>query len=197
MNITNGTVTYGRTTKPADYESKKAEVVLSFEIEEGADAAAATTKVFDMAVAEVHRRLGIATSPTAREGAAEAMKAYARIKAKVPPVEVPEANPTVAPSVGLTEPELSAAIPATAGIVDPAAIEEPADVPEAVIEDKPAAVVTDKDLHAGVHLAMERHVANKAIKDLVVTFTGGVAGKSMTLIPVDDRRAFLAALKAL
>ena len=60
MTITNGTVEYGRVTKPADYESKSAKVMFGFAVAEGADPAAITDHVMSLAVAEVHKRLGLA-----------------------------------------------------------------------------------------------------------------------------------------
>ncbi len=214
MNVTNGVVEYGRVTKPADYESKSAKVSLSFAVDDGADPAEVTAKVFDMAVAEVHRRLGLpVVGPTmgvnATLGLAKIgleIEGTKKRRAKTPPAEVP-VDPAAIEEAGVSELSMDPArYDAGGNLKDPAAIEEPADVPEAgssaliwptELWPFQPAVITDKDLHTGVHLAMERKVANAAIKALVAQFNGNVAGKSMTLIPAGVRQAFLDALKAL
>lgn len=49
MNITNGQVEFERVTRPADFESKRAKVVLSFAIADGEDAEAVVANVGEMA----------------------------------------------------------------------------------------------------------------------------------------------------
>lgn len=55
--ITNGSVEYTRTVRPADFEGKTPKVVLSFNIAEGSDPAMATAKVMGIAVEMVERAL--------------------------------------------------------------------------------------------------------------------------------------------
>lgn len=59
--ITNGTVEYARSTRPADYEKREAKVVLTYNVDEGTDPQAAMRAVFEMAVSEVHGRVGLST----------------------------------------------------------------------------------------------------------------------------------------
>jgi hypothetical protein len=225
MNITNGTVEYGRNVKVADFENKSAKVSLSFGVEDGMDPLLATSLVFDMAVAEVHRRLGLPVDYPQVDVAKVVAK---RTRAKTPPAEVPEENPTLSsvttpgnpvvsdvpsvadaglvldPAIGdmaeMVEADMIEIVPPEPDdaitVQDPSAIDEPADVPEAELA-LAVTVITDRDLHAGVHLAVARKVSNKAVKDLVAKFNNNTVGMSMTLIPAADRPAFLAALKAL
>lgn len=57
MNITNGVVEFERVARPADFESKRAKVSLSFAIADGEDAASVSARVGDMAAVEVYRLL--------------------------------------------------------------------------------------------------------------------------------------------
>lgn len=57
--ITNGVVEYERSTKPADYEKRAAKVVLAYNVAEGSDPQETMRRVFEMAVAEVHHRVGL------------------------------------------------------------------------------------------------------------------------------------------
>ena len=66
--ILGGSVTYGRTTKPADYESKKAEVTLTFGIEQETPAEernAFLVTVGNMAIHHCNRMLGLNEQPAA------------------------------------------------------------------------------------------------------------------------------------
>jgi hypothetical protein len=49
MQITNGSVTFGRSIRPADFENKRAEVTLAFVVEEGETPEEAITKAGEMA----------------------------------------------------------------------------------------------------------------------------------------------------
>lgn len=210
MTVTNGIVEYARTTRPADFESKNAKVTLSFVVEEGSDPAPVVAKVMDMAVGEVHRRLGIEGVPLwkavglpADPGGevvvdVTAVNAPKGRRAKAPPAEVPVADPTiVAPgepaSVGATAATTTA--PTATPTTDPAAIGEPETVepqPEAEI------VYTDADLQKAIHLAIERKVGHDAIKGLIwhADFTG-LPGKRVSDIPAEKRADFIARLKAM
>ena len=68
--IIGGSVTYGRTTKPADYESKKAEVTLNFGIEQetpAEDRNLFILSVGNMAIHHCNRMLGINEPPAVYE----------------------------------------------------------------------------------------------------------------------------------
>lgn len=192
MTITNGTVEYERTVRPADFESKKAKVSLSFAVEDGSDPAPVVAKVMDMAVAEVHRRLGLAVDYPQVDVAKVAAEKTKR--AKAPPAEVPAENPTVVAGTAST-----ADVTNAPSDDDPAAIGDPEPDAEQEI------VYTDKDLHMAVHTAIEHKAGNKKIVDLVVEFTNPpgtpagerIPGKSMTTIEQDRRGEFLARLKAM
>jgi hypothetical protein len=83
--IQSGRVVYGRTVKTGDYESKKFEVELSFNIDDGADASALVDQVGAMAVDKCHQMLGLSkakTPPVESIGAITAKDAAAAFDAK-------------------------------------------------------------------------------------------------------------------
>lgn len=183
MNITNGTVEYERVVRPADYESKRAKVSLTFAVEEdGSDPAAVANTVMRMAMAEVHRTLGVkgaAPVPLDKEKRLVEDSGEKPYHGRTPPPEI-----TV-----------------TATVVDPAAIPDPDEdeTPPATVE------YTDKDLHTAVQQAVAEHgVTASEIRALTTEFTG-VPGKSLTLIgkePHKDggmrsRADYIARIKAL
>jgi len=57
--VTNGTVEYSRTIRPADFESKVSRATLSFNIAEGSDPAVVLAKVSAIAKEQVHAELGL------------------------------------------------------------------------------------------------------------------------------------------
>lgn len=67
MTITNGTVELERSVRPADFETRRVRVSLSYTVDDGADPAAITAAVGDMAFAEIWRQLR--RSETARPAA--------------------------------------------------------------------------------------------------------------------------------
>ena len=104
--ILGGSVTYGRTTKPADYESKKAEVTLTFGIEQETPAEernAFIVTVGNMAIHHCNRMLGLNEQPTAYvpmaevvpEPVPEAAKRTRRTKAQVEADEAAAQAPVV------------------------------------------------------------------------------------------------------
>lgn len=234
MQITNGTVEYGRTVKPADFESKVAKVSLNFavaETETNPDAVIA--KVFDMAMGEVHRRLGLNgpayTQRMVETPTAQVEKPAAQV-VKLSAAEVnglsgkgaaaaPQSNPTVAPpktapngatnadplnmapsspvtpasSTGASPTAASSVAPAPAPVADPLAIVPTATAP--VDTSKPV-TITDNDLHAAVHQAVERKVSPAQVRELTAEFTG-VVGRSMTTIDQEKRAEFIARVKEL
>ena len=97
MVVTNGQITYERTVRPADFESRKWKVEFSFAVDDGEDAAMAAARVADIAEREVHKRLGLAV-----DAAQQPPKAPARPPARPPTpatAPVPEPEPaTVQPA---------------------------------------------------------------------------------------------------
>lgn len=188
--ITNGVVIYERTVRPADFESKKASVSLSFTVaEDGSDPAAVTATVMQMAMAEVHSRLGI-KPPAPVQAPVEVVPAPEPVKKRAkapPPAEVPAVDPTA-----IVEPaSVIEAAPTAVAVDDPAAIGEPEP------EEAPPVVITDKDVRAAVERAVtEGKVGNKAVIGLITEFTGS-PGMSMTTIEQAKRGAFMARLKLL
>ena len=100
--IIGGSVTYGRTTKPADYESKKAEVTLNFGIEQetpAEDRNAFIVAVGNMAIHHCNRMLGLNEQPAAYvpvaevvpEPVPEAAKRARRTKAQIEADEAAQA----------------------------------------------------------------------------------------------------------
>jgi len=198
--ITNGTVTYERTVRPADFESKKASVSLSFTVEEdGSDPAVVTATVMGMAMAEVHSRL-YSRPPVQQAAPVETAPApepsKKRAKAPPPPVEVPVVDPPSAPADTPTTDAITPQEPnAGVGFVDdPAAIGDPEEVVEGP---PPVVVITDTDIRRAVERAVtEGKVSNKAIIGFITEFTGSPA-KSMRTIGQEQRGDFLARLKKL
>lgn len=194
MIVTNGTVEYSRTVKPADYESKAAKVTLAFAVDEGEpNPEAVVARVFDMASAEVHRRLGL---PVAKAGIISSYDTRPTQEdidkpreKKVEAAAAPQPDPTLTPASPSHLPE-----PAAPVTDDPLAITAPATAP--LVLDTPVEI-TDVDLHSAVHQAIEKHkVTAVQIRDLTATFTG-VPGKSMTAIEQGRRADFLKALREL
>lgn len=69
MNITNGQVEFERVTRPADFESKRAKVVLSFAIADGEDAEAVVANVGEMAKRRALTLVGEVQAPAAKPAA--------------------------------------------------------------------------------------------------------------------------------
>lgn len=198
MNITNGTCEYGRTTRPADFESKSAKVSLSFAIEDGSDPEGAVSKVMDMCIAEVHSRLGLTSLPAVAVNPVTGQHMAAKVElpkvekpkpAAKPPVEVPVINPTVpAASLGSSAPPSTATL-ATAN--DPLAIEDPGE------EEPKSLEISNKEIQAAARQTMERGVSYDKVKALIEELHGGTVGKSMTLFDQPTRVVYLKRLKEL
>lgn len=225
MAITNGVAEYERKVKPADYESRGAKLSLSFTIAEGdPNPELAVAKVYDTVVAEVHRRIGL-NGPAYTERMAETdtakvpetpmgelasvyklpepAKASPEFTAKVEAEKaaiietikeagaaakvVPQANPTSSLSQTVSTPVPE---PSIGGSPDPLAIMAPSTEPLVPVQ------ITDQDLHAAAHQALERKATAMQIRELTAEFTG-VVGQSMTTLPQDQRPEFLRRLKEL
>lgn len=182
MTVTNGTVEYARTTRPADFESKQAKVTLSFNIEDGSDTGAVVANVFDLAVAEVHRRLGLA--PVQQQSVKRQAK-------PAPAAEVPAENPPVSPAETGGADHANAGAPSAASD-DPTEIE----IPETEPKEREPIQITDKDLQHAIHLARQAHVAGKQINEVTLSITG-VVGKGYSTLTQEQRVEWLARVKAL
>lgn len=187
MTITNGVVEYERVTRPADFESKRAKVSLSFAIEDGSDPAAVVAKVMGMAVGQVHVTVGLApreVPPAVVEAKIEAAKQEkAKRTAKTPPAEVASLE------IKHTENTVVEVVD-----LDPTAIVEPV-AAEPAADDGPVEY-SDHDLKSAVHLAIEKKVGNEEVVKLIREFTG-VPGKRIPDIPKEKRADFIARLKAM
>lgn len=109
--ITNVTVKYGRTTKPADYEAKRADVELTGIVDESEDEQAALDRLGVLAIGKCHELLGLAkpaganvvktgertkadiAADAAKATGAEAPKPRGRGAATKPPPVPPAADP--------------------------------------------------------------------------------------------------------
>ena len=69
--ITGGRIVYGRTVQPAQYESKKAEVELTFSVEDGAYDEAALDGIIHTAIEKAHAMVGLAKGVKAKAEVAE------------------------------------------------------------------------------------------------------------------------------
>lgn len=143
VEITNGVVKYGRTEKMADYESKRADVELSFNIANGEDADAAIKQVSAMCLAHVYTILKTSEMATAKldTAVAEAKPAKEKEAAKAPKIPAtpkPKATPAADPAA-MDEVETAPAETKAAGSVD--------DGLDDLMGSEPAArEVTDKEL---------------------------------------------------
>ena len=100
--IIGGSVTYGRTTKPADYESKKAEVTLNFGIEQETPAEecnAFLVTVGNMAIHHCNRMLGLNEQPAAYVPVAEAAAEQAAKRTRRTKIQIEADEAAQAPVV--------------------------------------------------------------------------------------------------
>lgn len=199
MTITGGVVEYSRLRKPADFESQSARV--SFNINEGDNIAAEVAGALDMAVAQVHRVLGLAT-PVPTQGTTEPTKN----KGGRPRKDTTTASSTASAS----------STPAPAGVSEKSVSADPADMPQIRTnpEDRkdPADMgdefnepaprqITDAELKeacgkkAAAFTAAGVTDGSAKIKELIAKKTGGVARYAE--IPVPARAGFLTELEAL
>lgn len=211
MQITNGTVTFERTLRPADFESKKASVTLSFAIDvDGNDEneSVVIDRIGGLARQSCLGMLGLVEQPPKALPAHElpgavvptppATRTRRAAPAAAPPAEAiaqpaeapPAASPSADPFAGATAaPDTSAAAPTgTSPSPAPAAV-DPRHQTKALQDACAAKVgsITDGD-------AKQRIII--AVKALRAEFTGDAA-KGCEAIPMDRRGDFLAKLAAL
>ena len=183
--ITGGRVVYGRTVQPAQYESKKAEVELTFGVEEGGDLGGFLDETAALAMAKAHEMVGMKSeakkpapkappqtaTATAPQGQKEAAAAKMNAKDKAAPKDEID--------LGDTKPAISTG-------------EERID-PDGL--DLGPAPLTDKDLLEVVSAKMREINNPKAIKDVREKYVKVPMG--IKDIPQDKRAAFIADVKAL
>jgi hypothetical protein len=194
--IQGGKVTYGRTVKTGDYENKRADVEIMFNVEEGQDADTALDIAATMAKDKIHQMLGIivkaapaSTKPVpadpvapagAKEAAAAAMNgADAKPTPKVPKAQkaaAPKAEPAPEPT-----PEPKAADP----VDDFDSAEEPEITDTQLTAEASRKNKELQETHQGAAPAM--------IRKLIGEFVG--AGKQMKDIEQAKRAEFLRRLK--
>jgi hypothetical protein len=193
--IVAGKVIVGRTTKPADYESKKAEVELSFAIAEGStdeQAAAALTAVSQVAIDKVHELLGLTTPG----GAAPATG-----KSKAKATEVPAAKVKVE-SAGPVEAAAKVAAAAASLEPEPGEQESSTHLPAGLLDDGLGDLlgaapqpVTDEELTGAITRKNAEIKNPQAIRGLIGKYVA--PPKQARDIPADVRHKFLEELGGL
>jgi len=191
--ITNGTVEFERVLRPADFESKRVKVTLSFAVGDDEDPAAATARVGDMAHAEIFRMLA------KKEQAVSAVVKPPKVE---PPREVAQENPTTNPDAATADQSIKTATPATT-TSDPPVVVEPVAPSTAPIGDaSPSDIVevanpTDAELQAACQRARSRGCTPDQLKELIATM---VPQPGMRVVHITDpagRAAALAKIDAL
>lgn len=200
MQITGGTVTYGRTVQPAQYESKKAEATIAFVLSEGEMMGDTLEKVKTLAMDACHEMVGLKkpSAPAAlpagdKVGAKEA--AAASLNAKDKPTETEKTTARTPPKTRTKKDEPAA---------DPAAVvEEPkANIsanpedrvdPAAIVDDPTevsAAAITDADINTAVQKRNGEIKNPQAIRELIVKYVGKTPCRAVD-VPAGVRQKFL------
>jgi hypothetical protein len=172
MKITNGSVTYSHVVKVEDYGvNKKAEVSLSFIVDEdaGEDGATAAEVVAELAMARVKKMLTGKKAPV--EQAVQTLNKAFEVANSVPP-------------------------PAT--VIDASPPEAPAPVEVSAVPDREPDPISDKELHSAATRRNEAIKNPVAIRKLVAEYNPDPS-KTFTMqqIPQGKRREFLDKLAAL
>jgi hypothetical protein len=202
--IQGGKVTYGRTVKTGEYENKRADVEITFNVDEGQDPNAALDLAASMALGKAHDILGMRASPAPKtvaastaapagdkETAAAALNEADATKVKTPKppkatkaAEKPKDDelPTDPPA---TEPKADA--PKADDLGDEWAAEQP-EITDAQLTSEASRKNQElQKTHAGAAPAM--------IRKLIGEFVG--AGKQMKDIEQPKRAEFVRRLKEL
>ena len=183
--ITGGRIVYGRTVQPAQYESKKAEVELTFSVEDGAYDEAALDGIIHTAIEKAHAMVGLAKGVKAKAEVTEtkvepkAEKPKGKTKADLEKEAVAKGGGDIALDVlDLTEKPAKAAKPndELGDMLGPS-----------------ATTFTDKDLIDAVNNKNKEINNPKAIKAVCLKYTA----QAIKDIPADKRAAFVAELSTL
>lgn len=218
--ITNGSVEYTRTVRPADFEGKTPKVVLSFNIAEGSDPAMATAKVMGIAVEMVERALAaqltFKNEPVVQQTPITATEVEERDKEVVPPTPPQkrtrrtkaemEADASGVERASSAQGSVTASDTASSDLSksnesEPTNVTSLADlgIPG---DPEPELGISDKDLGAFANrlsgpINKEHGNLNK-LRDVIKDFTPEGPGKGHLLsIPADQRLQFMAAAKKL
>lgn len=182
--ITSGKVSYGRTVKTGDYESKRCDVELAFSVSEGED----FTATFDLTCRQVIRRFNEMTGAkdTIPEFAGASVEQVVQTPTKAPKPEAPASTVAeAAPKKGPGRPKKEKLEPKPEPEVE-AAEDKKADECVAGLEEP----VTDAEIREACTRAAPKIGPDK-VKAIRNTF------KVMQVIelPQDQRRAFLKAIE--
>lgn len=169
--ITNGVIEFERVTRPADFESKRVKVTLSFAVDDDDDDDPETAMaiVADMAWAQVFKTLRKSETATAAPLASK------------PAVVKP---PAAAKPVVVVEPAMTNGGTPSAVVVEPE--------PEGSI----LPLVTDAEIDKAIFGARGRGVSPEQIKAEIYKATG-VVGQSVKTLDQEKRPAFVDTIKAL
>lgn len=220
MQITGGRVIFARSVQPAQYETKKAEVEITFTLAEGEELGTTLDRAAEVAQAKALEMVGLQKPKTIQFGSAEpadmpgqnaqtlksprtkadlereqteALSAKAGAEKK-PISKTPKTPPAARPDPAAVEEEAKPQISTGAERVDPAAVGDPDDGLGDLLGDQP--VVSDADLTSaiGQHNAkIKNPIAIKAL----VTKHGGGNPPQVRAIPQANRNTFLEELKKL
>jgi hypothetical protein len=167
--ITNGSITFERTRKTADYEGKKASVTLSFTLALGEDPGLACSHVGLLATN--HALLMVGEQPT----------------------NAPEVSGSMAKRQRVTPPEVKADPFVASGETAPTTVATAAE-----LVDAPAPEITNADLTSAITAVVKAHPdKTEAIMQLVVSYTGDRLKKIYEVTDQAKRAEFLAKLAAL
>lgn len=169
MNITNGTVEIERQVRPADYESKKVKVALSFAIDEAEKAEQVIEHVASMAHDHV-------------------MAALKRVESVVAGKREPTA--AVNPPPVVTIPQTPSLGAVAASVSAPVPVEKPTGVVASVSGS--SSIITDAQVLEVIQAVLNRagadkEAVNRKVVDTISEMVGAV-GASFRSIPADDPR---------
>lgn len=221
MQITGGRVVFARSVQPAQYETKKAEVEITFTLAEGEELGTTLDRAGEVAQAKALELVGLQKPKTEPKSMTAVVDG---VSVRVPPVttakaertkadlereqteklntkvkdekiaKLPKTPPAARPDPAAVEEEAKPQISTGAERVDPAAVGDPDDGLGDLLGDQP--VVSDADLTSaiGQHNAkIKNPIAIKAL----VTKHGGGNPPQVRAIPRANRNTFLEELKKL
>ncbi len=172
VQITNGTIKYGRTIKTGDFESKRGDVELSFNIPEGTDHEAAIAQVHETVKHHIHQILGHnEDTPNRPTIPVKEDRAVKKEPKKLPPAAKEEPKAAVDPSL------VAESADETPAFLKKEQAIKAAQAAEGVDEDlddllggvTPAKEITDKELTDAVQKCMTRASNKPAIRKLLET----------------------------
>jgi hypothetical protein len=184
--ITGGKVVYGRTVQPAQYESKKSEVELTFSVEDGQYDEKALDAIIQTAITKAHEMVGVAAAP----------KTTRKAKVETPELTIAATSKEAfaAKANGKGQDAVLDALNDLAQTTKPEpkkAVDDLGDILGDVAT--PAKVYSDMDLVDVVNRTNARISNPKAIKALCATFTT----QGIKDIPAEKRAEFVTALEGL